>query len=179
MSRLFLPPRVSRELVEQRQVRDADIVLRSRTDGVCEEFTREFRKMDPYLSMIFIGDDAGVQGAVPNRYHISRRSPDAPATLISITGPNGEFVEPGSAIFAKLAEGDLWSARSRRERERAVEEAERARDRKRARETEARREELKERLDAAFRTQVSLNRDTPWAQNMAGAKRTRGNRKAA
>jgi hypothetical protein len=153
--------------MEQRQVRDADIFLRARTDALCDEFNRELRKMDPYLELIFIGDDAGVQGAVPNRYHLSRRSPDAPATLISITDEHGGFVEPGSAIFDKLAEGDLWSARSRRERQNAQQEAERARDRKRARETEQRQEELKDRYNAAFRTSVSMA-DTGWSQNASG-----------
>lgn len=165
---LFLPPRVSRELVEERRVRDADIFLRSRTDALCDEFNCDLAKMDPYLRLIFIGDDADVQGAVPNRYHLSRKSPDAPATLISITGPDGEFVEPGSAIFEKLAEGDLWNARSRRERELAQREAEAARDRKRAREAEARQEELKDRYNAAFRTSVSMSPDTRWSQNAAG-----------
>lgn len=175
MSGLYLPPRVSRDLLAQREVRDADIGVRARTDSLCDEFNRELVKMDEHLRLIFIGDDAGVQGAVPNRYHLSRRSPDAPATLISITGPNGEFVEPGSAIFGKLAEGDLWSAKSRRERERAVEAAERARDRKHAREAEARQEELKDRFNAAFRTSVSMA-DTGWSQNASGR---RGSRKTA
>lgn len=166
--------------MEQRRVREADIVLRARTDSLCEEFNRELKRMDPYLEMIFIGDDAMVQGAVPNRYHLSRKSPDAPATLIAITDEHGGFVEPGSAIFAKLAEGDLWSARSRRERQRAVEEAERARDRKKAREDEARRGELLERYNAAFRTQVSMNRSTPWTQNnSANARRARAQAKRA
>lgn len=168
---MWLPPKVSRELVQERARRSADILLEGRTDEICRQFNRELRLIDPYLEMLFFGADCRVQGAVPSRYHLSRRSPDAPATLIAITGPNGEFVEPSSAIFAKLAEGDLWSSNAVRERERMVREAERARDRKRAREAEERQEEIKDRMNAAFRTQVGW--DPKWTQNVAGKRGAR------
>lgn len=170
---LWVPPRVERELAEQSRHHAYTVVARSRIDSVCETFNRELRDIDPYLEMRFFDENGAseVTGAVPNRYHLIRRPPVGPPTLIAIHGPDGGYMEPNSSIFQKLREGDLWNSDAVHDRRRSAEAAERAAARQRARENEERQEILRDAYNAAFRTQVSMNRDTPWTQNASANSR--------
>jgi hypothetical protein len=133
-----------------------------------------------------VGSVCGVQvaqGAVPGRWNLVwpgfSGGPLAVLPLVlTADGPRlggeGEFVEPGSWVFDHLAESDMWSERVMRERRRIKREAEEA---KRRREETERREfdlECLEAWKAVNRTQVSMNTDTPWAQNARGAALARG-----
>ena len=163
-------PKVSNDLIDRTKDHNAHVDAVAVKNDLCKEFDRELRRIDANLDMVWFGEQIPV-GGVPNRYHLRIRPPVGPKTLIPITGPNGEFVEPGSAIYAKLAEGDLWNGEAERFRKRSQHEAERAAERKRAREAEDRQEELKDRYNAAFRTSVSM---TPgWTQNSAGRRRVK------
>lgn len=171
MQRLWVPPRVSRELQDQTRQYAHEIASTSRVDETCRRFNKDLRDMDPYLEMVFFPEGLPLPaGAVPGRYHLTYRAPAAPATLISLTGPNGEFIEPTSGVFKKLAQGDMWSNVNRKERDRRARVAERAAERAKRREDEDRLEELKDRFNAAFRTSVSMNRDSRWSQNASGAR---------
>lgn len=175
MSGLILPAGVARDRVLRAKTDryNADIIARSRTDDVCERFNRELRQIDHRLEMRYFGDDPNLVGAIPNRYTLVLTPEVGPRTLIVLHGPRGEFMEPTSAVFSKLAEGDLWNGRAKRDREKAMESAERARDRQRQREQDDIHEELKDRHNAATRTWVSMNRDTAWTQNVAGKRGVR------
>jgi hypothetical protein len=62
-------------------------------------------------------------------------------------------------------------------RRRFVEAKERARveaERQKERDREERHEEMRDRLNAASRTTVSMNRDSPWSQNVSGRRRKTG-----
>lgn len=168
MSRLWVPP--SRDLIGRTKDHNEQVDAVAVKNEVCREFDRELKRIDSNLDMVWFGPQVPV-GGVPHRYHLRIRPPVGPKTLVAITGPQGEFVEPGSAIFAKLAEGDMWNGEAERFRKRSQLEAERAADRKRAREAEERQDELRDRYNAAFRTGVSMM--PGWTQNSAGRKRVK------
>lgn len=135
-----------------------------RLHGKMEEFNRELYKIDPRLELVFLPPNAEVIGAIPGRYHVLNKSPNAPVTVIPITGPDGEFVEPDSGLFAWLARNDMWNSRAKHDRERIERNADAAAQRQRERETEERQAELVERWKAATETSISMNRSSPWTQ---------------
>lgn len=169
MSRLWVPPKVDRELQQKTQEHTAQVMaMVDRFRGILSYWTRELKQKDPDLEMIFAPPTATAAGLIPGRYHVMKHIPGAPPALLPITGPDGEFVEPTSQIMEKLAENDLQNIQAVDARRRAMEAEERARERDRERDAELRREELVERWKAATQTRVSMNRDAPWSQNVAG-----------
>ena len=180
MSRLWTPPKATREEVDQRHKYAASVEqMVERFSSVIEQFNRELYKFDPSLELVFIKPTASVAnlpGAVPGRYHVIRKMEDGHVSLIPIVGPSGEFAEPDSGLFKWLAEQDMWNDRSRRVREEMLSRAEASRLRQKEREEEERIAELKERYAAISRTQVSMNRDSAWGQNARGAKKARANK---
>ena len=172
MSRLWVPPRVTNEDRDATLAREAEINSVSRVDETCDRFNKELRDIDPYLSMRYFPEGLPMPyGAVPGRYHLTYKPPVGPSTLISLSGPHGEFVQPTSGVFRILAEMDLQSSQSNRERERKARQAEEARARMKRREDEDRQEEIKDRMNAAFRTSVSMSSAAPWTQNASAASR--------
>lgn len=170
---LWTPPGVSADprLRDRTAKYNADVIARSRTDGVCERFNRDLKQIDHRLEMRYFGEEPGIVGAVPNRYALVLTPEIGPRTLMVLHGPRGEFMEPTSAVFAQLAKGDLWNGQASRDVRRRQEQAERAAERQRAREQDDRHEEAKDRYNAATRTWVSMNRDTAWTQNASPAAR--------
>jgi hypothetical protein len=181
MSKLWVPPsarpatpKSSDAFGDNRAWAHGEVDKQGFEDELTRQFDRHLYLIDPYLKMRRFPENTDVLGAVPGCYHLVRRAPDAPPTLISLSGPNGEFVEPVlSAILDRLAQGDLWNSRARRERERAIEETRAASERQKKREEEERHEHLKDAYAARFKTRVSMNRDVPWAQNVSGLKAVR------
>lgn len=173
MSRIFVPPRVARELREETRQYQAELLMRAQMKGVMDSFNRDLKQIDPYLELMFFEDDVLLPGVTPGRWHVVRHNPGAPPSLDAYVGPNGEYLEPDSGIFKKLEESDLQNPMVNRERKRREHEAKLAYERRKAREREEINEETIERYLAATRTQVSMNRSTPWAQNFAGYRRTR------
>jgi hypothetical protein len=92
----------------------------------------------------------------------------------SFSGPNDEFVEPGAWVFDMLRAHDWQNVDVMRDRKRAEEQAARAAEKRRDDELERMNEEVLETYLAGTRTQVSMNRDTPWGQNARGARLARG-----
>jgi hypothetical protein len=136
----------------------------------------ELRRIDPYLDLVKVREDSpGDATVIPGYWHVVRHNPDAPDTWMPITGEDGEFAEPTSRIFDKLAEGDMWrdEHKVRARKRQAKDAADREREKERRRERLS--SEMNERVLAATRTQISMNPDTPWTQNVDG----RRGRKAA
>lgn len=168
---IWLPPKVNRGLREKTSEYAASVEsMVQRFKDKMDEFNRELYKLDPRLELIFVPPNADLVGAIPGRYHVLRTAPDAPPTLIPVTGPNGEFCEPDSGIFTWLAENDMWNDRAKHDRERMRRRAEESARRQKEREREEMREELVERWKAATETSISFNRSSPWSQNVAGAR---------
>lgn len=174
---LWVPPAVSAELVREREMFAQELrdrVLRQemlRVKGVLDEFNYELRRIDPKLELVRAGEDVEGTPMKAGYYHLVRWNEGAPPSVIPIEGEHGEFVEPTSRVFEMLARADLWNPdnmRLLRQRKRLAEEADR---RRKTREREERQEHLRDLANAAFRTQVSMNRDTPWTQNWSANSR--------
>lgn len=188
MASVWVPPRVSRELAEESRRREHEAAKVMLGDGRLEwkkEFDAQLDRIVHGMCLAFCPDpaplDAVAQGAYPGRWHLVWPGFNGgPLVLQPLVldvrsgkpqvGGDGAFVEPGSWVFDRLAEQDLWSDRVQRDRRRIRREAEEA---KRKREADERRErdlDVLERWKAVSATQVSMNRSTPWSQNQAGAR---------
>jgi hypothetical protein len=136
-------------------------------------FNRELREIDPDLELIFAPPNAKVAGLLPGRWHVMKHIPGSHPALLPYVGPGGEYLDPDSGIFEMLRAADLWNDRVTSDQRRRAELAESASRRQQEREAEARRDELRERWQAANRTFVSMSRDTPWSQNSSGRRGAR------
>jgi hypothetical protein len=149
-------------------------MLMARLGGFLEHWNRELKSIDERLEMAWFDETVNHPAVVPCRYHILRHNePPAPMSVIPVVDSEGNFVEPDSGIFEMLLKGDMWSEAAQRERKRAIKLAEAAKDRERERETEDRRQEIIERIQANTRTFVSMSRDSAWSQNAAGRRGAR------
>lgn len=170
---VWVPPKVARELVDERNRFNAEMAERmevNRLAGEMDRFNYQLRQIDDKLELVFIpaSADVGTTPCRPGYFHVVRRNEGAPWSVMVVEGEHGEPVEPTSRLFQKLRESDLWNPdvmRSVRDKERLAEEAY---EREKQREAEARQGEILERWKAVSRAQVSMNRDTPWSQNAAG-----------
>lgn len=178
MGDLLLPPRVQREIqktkwIQQRAEHRAAIErLIDFSDPVSREWQPVLRKLDPLLRLGRARPQAYEPGmnVKPGYYHMVRENETAPATVIPITGPDGEsFAEPDSGLLRSLEANDLqnphvYAAVIERERnkELVVEKARQA-------DLEEVNAEVMERWASASRAQVSMT-DTPWSQNSQGAR---------
>jgi hypothetical protein len=162
---LLLPDSVVRDVRAQGQ---ADLSAGER-DQVCEEFTRELRRIDSYLELVRFPERAAPHpGLVPGAYHIVRWNPTMAPTVEALVDRFGQPLAMGSWVFDKLRKSDLWSGEAQRDRERMDRRAVAAKEAAKARERADHREELRDRLNAATRTSVSM---VPgWSQNAAGKK---------
>jgi hypothetical protein len=175
---MWVPPQVSRELLAQREQYRADLetqAIRAKqldVKSILDQFNYELKRIDPKLEMVRAGETVSIDSALrPGYYAVIRWNDGAPPSVINITGEHGEFVEPTSRVFEMLKRNDLWDPRNMRllrQRERLADEAA---QRQKIRDRQERQEEIMERVAAATRTQVSMNRDAPWSQNHAGSKR--------
>lgn len=169
---LYLPPAVA----EAERRRFAADVLRNVTieDTRARECTAALQHIDPRLFMVKAHDkiDPGTP-LMPGYYHILRRNENAPMSVF-VVHHDGAYVEPTSRIFDRLAEGDLHDPRVFREMRDLDRKAHEQGERDHARDHADRRQELRERVNAATRTQVSLDGTLPWTQNSSG--RTRNGR---
>ena len=157
----------------------ADIRLAAALRGQLDWWTRELKQIDENLEMLWFDEGVEIVGVVPCRYHVVRWSndPTVPPNIMPITGPDGEFVEPNSAVFERLRAGDMWNDRALMDREKRRQDAQLGLERQREREAEDRQQEILERWVAATRTSVSMNPDAPWSQNASGARAAKAAKK--
>lgn len=177
---VWLPPTVSRELLAEREQFRAvleDQAVRAKliaVKGILDQFNYELQRIDPKLELIRAQESvpAGIP-MKPGYYHLVRWNEGAPPSVWPVEGPNGEFEEPTSRVFEMLKHNDLWDPRNMRLMRQREALAEQAADRQKIRDRQERQEEIMERVAAATRTQVSMNRDTPWSQNASGRRHKR------
>lgn len=170
MSRMWVPPRVSKELQDNTRHATAELMQMVYVKGVMDDFNKELRAIDPYLELVLAREKVLAGSPLrPGYWHIIRHNPTAPPTVMTLEGEHGEYVEPNSEMFRKLSEdNDMWNPASMARRRKREEALEQAKERRKNREREARQEELLERYAAATRTQVSML--PGWSQNVAGKK---------
>lgn len=167
---LWVPPSAEPLLETRRQVDAERMALVAHMRDllpITRQMNEELQRIDPLLELVFVGERAidDDPAIIPGRWHLVRHCPNAPDDWKPITGAGGEYTEPTSRIFEKLAEGNMWNASHlRRQRQRDARDAA-ARERAKEAAREARREEMRDRVLAATRTQVSLTDARPWTQN--------------
>lgn len=166
---LWVPPEVSREYRDSTAKHTAELMEMIEPAGpVQAEWNRVLSKIDPHLMMVRAKDSAHAPGLIPGYWHMLRIAPGVPPTLLPITGPQGEFIEPSSRTLDWLRGADLQDERVIRDRDRAMLELENRTAREKDNDADERLEEATERWAAATRTQVSMNMDRPWSQNHSG-----------
>jgi hypothetical protein len=181
MGRLWVPPKVAPDLVDDRLREQAEISqMVDRFRGVLDRFNRELRAIDSYSELVFMPPKQSVAdvGAIPGRYHYVRHNPGAPPTLLPwqqtsegrffLGFGEGLFAEPNGLFFEELKKMDMWNASVGHERRKREELAQQAADRQKERERAEIREEFRDRYNAAFRTSVSMTSAAPWSQNVQG-----------
>jgi hypothetical protein len=169
MPRLFLPPAVTKELLEERRQFAADLFNVTYVDDTCVRWNRELRRLDPRLSMRRAYDTPVLGMPLePGLYHLVRDNPDAPPSVTPVRGPDGGFTEPPGGLLEQLKAMDLWNVDVVRLRARTEALEQQRVERHKEELREERIDETLERLAAVQETRVSMNRDTPWHQNAAG-----------
>lgn len=153
---VYVPDHVVRQQQDLRARHEAELFALAQLNGVCQEWTKILKEIDDRLEMVWFDDHAKAAGVTPGRFHVLRHNPAARPGLHPVTGPNGEFIFPNSALLDKLRAADLWDDRvvaDRKKREKALEDAE---QRQKDREREERVEEFNERLKAIESPGVSM-----------------------
>lgn len=161
---LILPARVVREIRAERMT---EIEWAHRT-GICGDFTRELKRIDPGLELVWWPETADAPGFIPGRYHVIWHNPDGLGSVEPVTDDVGDYREPDSSLFDLVRRSDMWDDRVVADRRRIREGARAAKEKMEREEREQIVQEGLERWKAATRTQVSMNRDTPWSQNASG-----------
>jgi hypothetical protein len=184
MSPLVLPPRLTRQLELERAEREAVALAALQGDAQDRwrrEFNAQLERVVHGMKLMWCPDpaplDAVAQGAFPGRWNLVwpgfNGGPLSVQPLVLRDGEpriggEGGFVEPGSWVFDRIAEADMWSERVMRERRRIKAEAEEAKRRRREIERAEFDQDCLERWKAVSRASVSMNTSTPWSQNHAG-----------
>lgn len=115
-------------------------------------WNRELEKLDRYLSLVFISDQADEPGLVPGRWHIRRKPPVGLAWYWPILREeDGGYREMNSRDLEALRSSDLQNSMVIRDRRQFDEKVERAQRRAKAREREQRMDQFKEDFRAAKR----------------------------
>jgi hypothetical protein len=190
MSRLVLPPTLTRKLALERAEREAaalGALEGDNRDAWRREFNAQLERVVHGMKLMWCPDpaplDAVAQGAFPGRWNLVW--PGYSGGPLSVqplvlrdgrpeVGGEGGFVEPGSWVFDRLAESDMWSERVMRDRRRIKREAEEAKRRREEQERADFDRECLEHWKAVSRAQVSMSRDVPWTQNSAGRRGAKG-----
>lgn len=179
MTKLWTPPRVSRELRETRRQNDADIIASLEPGDPPEPINSKLKEIDPRL---YLGKarEQVVRGTPlkPGYWHVLRDNSDRDAGLSAtpVEDAIGGYVEPsdaGSRLLETIKRNDL-------QRPGALEERERYRKRREMEEKlqheewlGAKVQEGVERWEATHRAFVSMSRDTPWTQSARARKEKR------
>ena len=170
MPGIWTPPRYENE-IQRDQIRAGVLQMVQRFSGVMDYWTQRFREElnEPRCECVFFPPHAEMKhGVKPGRYHFLRDNQTTIPTLIPLEAPDGTFCEPHSGHIEMLRDMDLQNPQVVRAHRERMEREEREAEQRKQHETEQRQEEIIDRFNAAFKTRVSFNRDTPWTQNVAG-----------
>lgn len=166
MSRLWVPPSVSREHQASTERFSAELVEATRREVMCDYWDRELQKIDPALTLIKAHDDASVPGLRPGYWHIIREVENGPPSILPLVGDEGEYVEPTSRMLDVLRAGDLQNPRVMEDRRRHDEAKERAAVARREAEHELRVGEMMEKFDHLENVHVGMSGS--WTNSVAG-----------
>jgi hypothetical protein len=170
---LYLPPNVVAERNAEENKRFFADLTRNVTanDPVAQECTAKLKQMHPDLWMVRAHDTIDADLPLrPGFYHLLRLNDPAvaPVSVFDIHD-DGRWCEPSiDRVIDRLNQGNLTQ---RRVRDRLMETdrvVRRAVEKEHRTVNEDRRAELRERVNAAVRAQVSMDRTIPWTQSSDG-----------
>lgn len=123
--------------------------------AVTDEWNRVLHQIDPDLRLVKAKENAHAPGLTPGFWHVLRKNSIGAPTLIC-HHREGEYADPDSSLLESLRRNDLWNDRTKRERERSMDELDRQESRRKAREQDERNDEIRERWHAASNPGVSF-----------------------
>jgi hypothetical protein len=170
MTGIFVPPTVAYELGQRTRSFREDVLRSIRlddTDPILRDFTARLQRIDPRIIMVRARER--VVPGVPMRpgyYHLLiDNGLSVPLTVTVIEGEHGEFTEPTSRVFEKLAAGDMRQDRTLERWARAKREAHDANLREQQRNRDERIDHRRDLVNAYTRTSISTTDARPWTQN--------------
>src|SRR3954463_5951969 len=108
---LWVPPTVSRELMDTRLRDTAERLQMVEMDTLCHQLTLYCHDFDPKVSVVKAKPHATAGGMRPGFYHIMRFNENAPLSFTVIEAKDGGFQVPDSSIIDRLRRTDLWNER--------------------------------------------------------------------
>jgi hypothetical protein len=157
-------------MLDETAVREKMMHVKGLLDEATYRLRSEFN--DPLLEVVRAPERVPVDSVMkPCYYVVIRWNEGAPPTVINLEGPDGEFVDLDGNIDAAVAmmrRNNFRDPEVRRRFEQAHEREQREAELEKERDREERLEEMRDRINAATRTSVSMNRDQPWSQNASG-----------
>jgi hypothetical protein len=164
---LWTPPKASKEHVEN-SIEFEVKVYASLDDTRLPEWDRELKKIDDRLSVRRARVPVRTGSALrPGYWHLIRDNSDknAPVSVTTIQGPEGEYIEPNSSLLEMVRRNDLWRPGAIREREEYAAKLEAEEEKRKEEELEEVTQEAIERFQAGNRAFVSMDRSVPWTQS--------------
>src|SRR4051812_27593306 len=142
-----------------------------RTEGQLRYWTEVAQRELNDPRVFFVRADPGADPEselIPNFYHLIRNNePPTPPSVIPVEH-EGQFAEPGQWFIDRLRASDLQNPQVMRAHREAKRQAELAKQREQQNDDAERREHLRDAYKARFETSVSMSKDQPWTQNVAG-----------
>ena len=178
MADLWLPPGVTQEMHQNTQRFNAGLLERLQGQPKLDRFDYELRRIDPYLSLFQAPEDPAAGRGLPIRpgfWHLLRQNPGAPWSVMTIEGPEGEYVDAlqcPSAVFDQLRKQDLWREGSLRERQAREDKARESEQRIKDEQVEEITQEVLERYAAGNRAFVGWT-GNGWTQSARARKEKR------
>lgn len=182
---MWTPPTVSRELLDERQKREAEALRALRVEHQqkwVDDFNRDLERCWSGMRLVWCPDPAPVEavamGAQPGRWGILMPSQTGgPGSVKALTGDDGEsYVEPGSWVFDMLRATDWWNPEVRRDRERVQRQLAEAKEKRKQQERRERDEEMADKWKKLTTASISMNTSRPWTQNLNGRRYAKKNK---
>ena len=170
MTDVILPPHVQKRIDLERRAEYWALLKRNFTieDPRCQEHTRRLQQISPDLYLVKANDKVEVGAPLrPGFFHLLAIPHDAPPFVTPLTNGD-EYAEPGDWIYKLLARGNLRERRVRDAIRREEDDLQRDIVREKAEQKANRMERARDIVDSATKVRVSMNRDTPWSQNVDG-----------
>jgi hypothetical protein len=134
---LLVPRRVAEEDFADRVNAEVDQQIESA--GLLDA---ELKRIDPYLSIVLIGENADPdEFDYPGYWYIRKAIPGSVNEFFPLANPDGSRMYPDARVLDQLRAADLWNPRVHRSKQEAREKLRAAKVRQKKREAEQRQDE--------------------------------------
>lgn len=118
---------------------------------LAEHWTKELRRIDPYLEIVWVGERVDHPDLYPARWHVFRNNPEGPPSAWPLIGDEGEYREPGAWVLDEMRAADMYNDRVHRDKADARRRLQEAKNRQKKLEAEQRKDEATLAVRAARR----------------------------